>query len=243
VVGPPVRAPVGEGSSLNTRDEYQELFDIYWPIGVGVFLVVVALLAFILIRFRSRADDFPRGRDKSTPAELLYAAGLVCIAGLLVFFTFSTMSDLESPPSAAEPPLEIEVTAAKWNWRFDYPEERISEVGTNTQPATLVVPAGRPVRFTLTSLDVIHSFWIPEVRFKRDAFPGRETSFDLIFDEVGVEEGGGECAEFCGLRHAYMDFDLEVKPPDAFEAWVEAGQDVAATEAAPRSARPNEVLR
>jgi cytochrome c oxidase subunit II len=75
------------------------------------------------------------------------------------------------------------------------------------------------VQFRLVSLDVIHSFYIPALRFKRDAFPGKPTSFDLVF---GRGRFMGECAEFCGLHHTDMRFDVEGMPASAFGSWAEA---------------------
>ena len=216
---------------VDTRDEYQELFNIYWPIGVGVFLVIAAVIAFAVIRYRSARNEFPEGRDESKPLEGSYVLVLVLVAAGLLFFTYSTMSDIEEATSGAldeealaADPLEVEVTAARWNWRFVYPEEGISAAGTDAGAATLVVPAGRPVRFHLTSLDVIHSFFIPELRFKRDAFPDRETVFALEFEDVGFHQGAGECAEYCGLRHSYMDFNVDVKEAEDFDGWVDDKQ-------------------
>jgi cytochrome c oxidase subunit 2 len=76
------------------------------------------------------------------------------------------------------------------------------------------------VRFEISSRDVIHSFWIPELRFKRDAFPNRVTDFDLVFDP-GVTTTG-RCAEFCGLGHDRMDFQVVSMQPNAFVRWLEA---------------------
>lgn len=185
-----------------------------------MFLIVAVLIGWVVIRYRSRSDTLPRGRDKSH-AEEVYALGLVLIAGALVFLTFNTMSDLEASPADGPPPLEVDVTAARWNWRFTYPELGVTQVGSGTEIPTLVVPAETPVRFDITSLDVIHSFFIPMLRFKRDAFPGRVNTVELVFQDVGFHRGGGECAEYCGLRHSYMDFDVEVMQPDDFDAWAD----------------------
>jgi cytochrome c oxidase subunit 2 len=80
------------------------------------------------------------------------------------------------------------------------------------------VPSDTTVRFTLTSRDVIHSFWVPAVRFKRDAFPKRTTTFDLVFDQPGFHPG--YCAEYCGLQHGAMHFSVNVLAPADFSAWV-----------------------
>jgi cytochrome c oxidase subunit 2 len=82
----------------------------------------------------------------------------------------------------------------------------------------LVVPANTEIRFRMTSIDVIHSFWIPYLRFKRDAFPGRATEFDLSFERPGAHVDG-VCAEFCGLKHDQMVFDVQVMSRAAFQTW------------------------
>jgi cytochrome c oxidase subunit 2 len=84
-----------------------------------------------------------------------------------------------------------------------------------------VVPQGEAVRFNLTSVDVIHGFWIPEVRFKRDVFPSTTQSVTLVFPRAGSFQG--QCSQFCGLRHADMLFDVRVVAPSAFVSWARSG--------------------
>lgn len=232
---------------VDTRGTYQDLFDVYWPIGVGVFVVITLLIIVFAMRYRDRGPEHDRPRrahHERTPVEAAYVVVLALVAAFLVFLTFTTMSDSRADLPAQDtaragelaqggpgegaarsgaqvPPadLEIEVTAARWNWRFDYPELGITQVGSGRTVPALVVPAGANVRFDMTSLDVIHSFYIPRLRFKRDAFPERLTSFTLAFDEPGFHPKEGHCAEFCGLRHADMLFDLRVLEQAAFRDW------------------------
>jgi cytochrome c oxidase subunit 2 len=82
------------------------------------------------------------------------------------------------------------------------------------------VPAGTPIQFRGTALDVIHSFWIPDERFKRDVFPRRTTTWVMRFDQPGFHREGGECAEFCGLLHTTMDFNVDVLSSAEFRRWV-----------------------
>jgi cytochrome c oxidase subunit 2 len=85
----------------------------------------------------------------------------------------------------------------------------------------LVLPAGASVRFDMTSLDVIHSFWIPGFRFKRDVFPDQETSFQVdVGERTGFWENTGVCAEFCGLDHTSMRFSVRIVTPEEFDAWL-----------------------
>lgn len=209
----------------DTRDEYQRLFDIYWPIGVGVFLLITVLISFVVLRYRSESREFPKGRAESHWEEV-YAAGIAVVAAALLFFTYRTMGDLpldqngDGEPAAHVSGGElVKVTAARWRWRFDYPKYGVTETGDTP---TLVVPVDTPVRFEQTSLDVVHSFWIPERRFKVDAFPGRTTKFTLTFPKTGYQRKGGECNQYCGLRHSYMDFDVNVVTRAEFRKWIES---------------------
>jgi cytochrome c oxidase subunit 2 len=128
--------------------------------------------------------------------------------------------------AASGPPLGIEVTASRWNWRFEYPDGAI-EQGSKSHVPVLRVPVGAPISFRGTSIDVIHSFWVPEERFKRDLLPGMWTSWEMVFDRVANWPAGGECAEFCGLEHARMVFDVLVMPPAAFERWLRTARRTA----------------
>ena len=88
------------------------------------------------------------------------------------------------------------------------------------------------MRFDLTSIDVIHSFWIPGFRFKRDMFPGETTSFSVdVGSRTGEFPDSGVCAEFCGLDHHKMQFSVRVVTPDEFEQWLQEQAD--ATEDGP----------
>lgn len=212
---------------VDTRQEYQDLFGIYWPIGVGIFAVIAFLLIFTALRFRSKEREFPQGKTHSH-AEEVYAAGVGVIAAALLFFTYNTMGDLDALPyeqdgeakasRAAAGTERVKVVGARWEWRFEYPEHGVVEEG---ELPTLVVPQDTPVRFEMTSLDVIHSFWVPERRFKLDLFPGRTTTMTLTFPELGFQREGGLCNQYCGWRHSYMKFNVHVVTPERYSQWLE----------------------
>lgn len=204
---------------IDTRHEFRSLFDLYVPIALAVFVAVLAAVLYAVIRFRRRGEDLPAQRTRAPVAELLYALALAGIVALLVWRTFTVESRVD--PVAARAAVQVKVTASKWKWRFSYPQYGIAEVGSDTRPAVLTVPSDRTVRFELTSLDVIHSFFVPGLRFKRDAFPDRITRFDLVFDRSGFI---GRCAEFCGLHHADMLFHVEALPPAEFTRWARERQ-------------------
>jgi cytochrome c oxidase subunit 2 len=209
----------------NTRTEYHDLSAIYLPIAAAVFAVVVLTTLYFAVRYRRRAGrpGRPGARHDAPVLEVLYVLALVAVAVFLIGATFTREAKID--PVRAHPGLVVDVTAAKWRWTFAYPRYAITrtggQVGSLERPAVLVVPTGTRVEFVMHSLDVIHSFWIPALRFKRDAFPRATTRFDLVFDQPGFHSA--TCAEFCGLHHAEMGFRVEALSPGDFAAWARSG--------------------
>jgi cytochrome c oxidase subunit 2 len=204
----------------NTRDQFHELFgELYLPVTVAVGTIVVLVVLFAAIRYRRGSGRAPGGPTDKPVLESLYALTIAVIVALLVWATFTAEAKVDRV--SADPGLRVDVTAFKWQWRFDYPGQGVPpSIGTDVHHAELVVPEDTVVRFRMTSRDVIHALWIPAVRFKRDAFPNRFTTFDLVFDKSGTFPG--RCAEFCGLEHAGMTLEVRVLPRTEFEAWLSA---------------------
>lgn len=226
---------------IDTRDQYQDLVAVYWAIGGAVLVLVWVALLYLAVRYRRRPGDesLPEDLHEKSTVESTYVGVLAAISALLVFFTFTTLSEYSAdlpaqraaagqqeaaPPQVPAADVRIDVVASRWNWRFDYPALGITQVGSGTAIPTLVVPRGN-VRFSVTSTDVIHSFFLPMLRFKRDAFPGRRNRFTLGFPDTGFFKAEGKCAEYCGLRHAYMGFNVRVLEPAEFRRWAQARQD------------------
>jgi cytochrome c oxidase subunit 2 len=116
------------------------------------------------------------------------------------------------------PDMEIVVQGFQWQWQFHYPDQDVVVTGFPNEAPTLVLPVDETIRVRTESDDVIHSFYVPEFNFKRDTIPGSPTEFDLTIDNVGTYRG--QCAEFCGLDHARMTFDIEAVSASDFQAWV-----------------------
>jgi cytochrome c oxidase subunit II len=164
-------------------------------------------------------------RRHARRARLEAAAGGLLVLVLLALVAFApglwlgadrTAGGLRSPGR----PLTVEVTAYQWGWRFAYRGAGVQVASRSGVAPELVVPAGEPVRFTLTSADVVHSFHLPELLFERDAIPGETVAFELRFDRVGAHPG--RCAIYCGLQHTEMPFTVRVLAPDAFTRWLQA---------------------
>jgi cytochrome c oxidase subunit II len=212
---------------IDTRHEFDRVAGLYLPIAVAVVALIALLALFMALRYRARPGEAggpgrrPSRLSSAPRTELVYVALLACVAALLVWrtFTVEAKTDAVQRPAA----VRIDVTAAKWHWTFDYPRYGIVQRGADFAAPTLVVPAGEVVHFTLRSVDVIHAFWIPARRFKRDANPAMVSDFTLVFPKTGFSRNGGECSEYCGLRHAQMRFNVAVLSPAAFARWAASG--------------------
>jgi cytochrome c oxidase subunit 2 len=203
---------------ISTRVEYDRLASVYLPIAVGVFALIAVVVVFAVLRYRAHHE--PSRRSKSDRVEGSYALLLACVAGFLIYLTLSTEHKVDTVANQERPSLVIDVTAAKWEWEFRYPADGITVRSGTVGYQPLVVPADRAIRFDLTSQDVIHSMWIPELEFKRDLIPGTVEHVTLTFTRTGTFDG--QCAEFCGLHHAEMVFRVRVLDPSAFTAWAAA---------------------
>jgi cytochrome c oxidase subunit 2 len=183
---------------VDTRADFGGLWDVYLGVLTVVLVAVFVLVLVALVRSRRGAGH---GVEKRPVLETVFAVVLAAVAAALVGFTFHTESKEDRVEPAA---TTVEVVAFKWGWTFTTGGRRVS--GDDRDPPLLTLPAGEPVQFVLRSRDVIHAFWVPELRFKRDAFPFRTTRFDLVFERPGTYVG--RCAEFCGLQHAGMTFQV-----------------------------------
>jgi cytochrome c oxidase subunit 2 len=211
----------------DTAKRFWDLVDVYTPIGVAVFVLVVVGMVAIGLRFRSSAAEYPEGRDDWPLLEYSYCALVAGIAAFLLYLTFSTMSDEKETiatasgghPGIPAGALVVKVTAAQWSWRFDYPGGAAVR-GDNRHWPTLVVPVGRPVHFDITSIDVVHSFWIAHRKLKVDAFPRRTTTANLRWPTPGSWAQDGQCNQYCGTYHTDMNFNVRALAGPAFDAWL-----------------------
>ncbi len=125
----------------------------------------------------------------------------------------------------------VDVTGFQWQWTFGYAREDLSFTGLGTDGPTMVVPTNERIRIRLEAADVIHSFYVPQFLFKRDVIPGRTNEIEFTIEEPGVYTG--QCAEFCGLAHADMFFQIRAVPRAEYDAWVTEEQAKANATPAP----------
>ena len=201
-------------------DETEWVWDIYLYLAIGVAAFIAVLVLYVIIRFRRRdGDELPPQKQYNVPVELAYTIIPLLIIGALFAITVVTVQAIEEIDD--DPDLVVEVTAAQWQWQFDYPDSGVSVIGSGEEFPELVLPANSSVTFELQSLDVIHSFWITAFRFKRDIIPGSPGRFSVDIEDVaGYYPNAGVCAEYCGLAHGTMRFEVRILETDEFADWI-----------------------
>ena len=182
--------------------------------GMAVAALVWGLVVWSVLRYRRRNDDLPSQTPENIPIEIAYTITPLVIVAVLFGFTVATQERVDA--SDDDPDLTVEVVGFQWSWEFRYPDQGVVVRSDGVDPPRLVVPVGRTVRFELRTTDVNHAFWVPEFLVKRDLIPNVDNEIDVDVTEAGVWRG--RCAEFCGLEHWRMLFDLEAVPADEFDA-------------------------
>jgi cytochrome c oxidase subunit 2 len=204
-----------QGISPQGQDVHR-LFIIIMIIAAPVFLGVEALLLWCVFRYRKRDDEPAPQTVGSSRALGVFFIVPALIIGVLFPFGEATLMRIEQQ---AVPQVVIKVEGFQWEWTFLYLNEGIFVSGkTLVRPALMVLPVDEPVQIQLTSRDVVHSFFVPDLLFKRDAIPGRTSTFTFTPTEIGTYHS--QCAEFCGLWHSKMTFDVQVVSALDYQAWI-----------------------
>jgi cytochrome c oxidase subunit II len=207
------------------------MYDIW--IGSVIAALVVGFLVWGLIfwcvvRYRKRGDQLPPQTRYNIPMEFLYTVAPFLIVAVLFYYTAIVQTDVDK--TSKNPDMTVEVVAFKWEWQFNYRDAPganahtvASTTGNPGYVPVLVLPTHRTIRFEEHSNDVIHSFWVPDLLFKRDVFPG---SVRNVFQVTLEREGAyvGRCAELCGTYHSQMNFELRAVSPESYDRFIAAKQ-------------------
>jgi len=189
-----------------------------------IFLLVGGVLAYATWRYRARPgaarqmETHAHGHGSGIVEIGLVGASVLC----LVIIAIPTLKGIgytfDVPEDQKADAYEITATGFQWWFKFEYPREQIDGAGTLVTGNELVIPAGRPVRINLRTVDVIHSFWVPKLAGKVDMIPNRANHLWLEADEPGYFYG--QCAEYCGDSHAIMRFRVIALPASEFATWI-----------------------
>lgn len=213
-------ACAGEQSALDPRGPVAEsIAALWWVLCAGALFILLIVMGVV---FYAMFRDPDRRRPVS-PTAVLIGAGLVfptaVLTALLIYGTAVGRAIIRP----AEQPLRIEVTGHRWWWEVRYPAAAgRPEVLTANE---LRLPIGVPIEFTIRSVDVIHSFWIPNLGGKVDMIPGQTNTLRLAATQAGRFRG--QCSEFCGIGHSRMSFVAIAEPRSQFDAWLRARAEIA----------------
>jgi cytochrome c oxidase subunit II len=197
-------------------------------VGISTLVLIGLLVAMILfvVRYSRKRNPQATNIEGNTTLEIAWTVvPLVLFMGMF-YLGWEGYSRMSTVPADAIP---IRVSARMWAWAFEYPN--------GMQTDTLRVPVGFPVKLTLRSLDVNHSMYIPAFRIKKDAIPNRENVMWFSMSEESAHDIA--CAEYCGLRHAYMYTKVIGMSPTAFETWYRTAATKAGKPYAPLTAAAN----
>jgi cytochrome c oxidase subunit II len=213
---------------MSIRGIFRDIFLLEVIIAGAVFLIIVVLLAVTLYRRRAGAGRGPSSRADNLPLEIGYAVALLGIAVFLVVVTANAndrQEQVQQAARAAPDVARIDVTGFQWCWEFAHRDGPVAETGTCAEdPATrptLVVPVGRPVELRMTSRDVVHALWIPDLALKSDVYPDHTNVLATTFDHAGTWLG--RCSEFCGTHHPTMEFWVRAVPEQEYQQYLASG--------------------
>lgn len=210
--------PLGASTNAEITDD---AFDLLMYLAAPITTFVLVVLGYSVVRFRTAADD----EEESAPVRsnrLFVALWVLITAGLSVYAIINPgFTGLDALAADTEEDLTIEVTARQWAWDYTYVDYDLTIDSGND----LVLPVDTRILFKITSLDVIHSFWIPAFRIKKDAVPGITTEVYTTATDLGdfTEDDGFrvQCAELCGAGHSSMDTSVSVLSRADFDNWVQ----------------------
>ena len=219
-------------STLHPKADFTRMLDdvfmttVWWS--VVVFVLVEGALLYVILRYRGKPTDGEvRQVHGNTTLEIIWTAIPALILAMIAVPTVRAIFRTYEVPRGEA--MLVEVIGHQWWWEFRYPEYGV------TTANELHVPTGRVVTLKMKTVDVLHSFWLPQLAAKRDVFPDRATTLWFRADSAGYYSG--QCAEFCGVQHGRMGFHVAATSPAEFDAYIAGLRGTGAPVPADTSAR------
>ena len=233
ILGAPVPGQIG---FLPANSPIQA--DIEWfhnaillPVTIAISVLVLALLAYVVVRFNERTNPNASRTTHNGPLEIAWTVVPALILVVIAVPSFRLLADQLIIPV---PDLTLKVTASQWHWNYGYPKSdggfsfdsiikedkdlKPGEIRLLTVDNAAYVPVGKVVEVDVTSQDVIHSFSVPSFGVKIDAVPGRLNKAWFKAEQEGVLHG--QCSNICGIDHAFMPIEIHVVSQSAYQAWL-----------------------
>jgi cytochrome c oxidase subunit 2 len=196
------------------------LFGFELIVSALLLALVVGVLVAALVRFRARGES-PEEPPQVEGNRRLEIAWTVTPALMLAGVMVAVVVTMRSVDATSDNAQRLRVIGHQFWWEFQYPDRGV--VTANE----VHVPVGTPLSVDLESVDVIHSFWIPQFGWMRDAVPGKPNQMSITVDRPGTYDGA--CNQYCGAQHAWMRERIFADPPDQFEAWIQQQSQQAAS--------------
>ncbi|HEX7405488.1 MAG TPA: cytochrome c oxidase subunit II [Candidatus Nanopelagicaceae bacterium] len=204
-------------SSVN--DTSMSLWQAEWITAAVVGAFTLGLILWAAIFHRKKSEEFPKQTQYHIPVEFAYTIIPFVIVAVLFGYTARDESRITTK-STIGVMHDISVNGIQWSWQFTYPEAgaNATVTGTPTQRPTLYVPQGERVRFTITSSDVVHGFWIPAFMIQMEALPGVTNHLEITANKIGTFPG--RCNILCGREHSSMIFTVKVVTPAQYQSYL-----------------------
>jgi cytochrome c oxidase subunit 2 len=218
-------------------DDIQTLYKITFWAALIVFIGVQVAIGYTALRFRRRGEERPEQVHGSRKLEIAWTI-IPAIILLVLFIPTAQVIYRHAAAATVEDAFHVDVIGKQWWWEFSYRGIPADPENPESEPLTtaneILLPLGANVVFHVTSNNVIHSFWVPQLSGKTDVVPGHDNLMQFVASREG--DFYGECAEFCGGSHAWMRFKVRIVSPEAFDTWVEAWRAPPAFDANPETA-------
>jgi cytochrome c oxidase subunit 2 len=226
----------GDPGITSHTDRITHLWTGSWIAALVVGALVWGLMIWCMTAYRRRKDDpeFPDQLRYHVPLEILYTVVPLIAVSVLFFFTARDQAVIES--REAPPDTTIGVIGKQWSWDFNYVNEDVFSAGIQTPLGTpdaekviptLYLPVDQTVRLEIHARDVIHSVWVPDFLYKKDAIPGRTNLYQFVPEKVGTY--AGRCAELCGEFHSEMLFAVKVVEQAEYDQYIQGLRDAGQT--------------
>ena len=229
----------GEPPVTNHTERISGLWVTSWIVLLIVGIVVWGLILWAVIVYRRRKGQtgLPVQLRYNMPIEIFYT--VVPLILVLGFFAFTARDQAAIEKPYADPDVKIQVYAKQWAWDFNYVTDNVYDPGVQVQPddnsatpgsvqegkvPTLYLPENKKITIQLDSRDVIHSFWVPAMLYKKDVIPGKT---NYLYFETTARTGTfvGKCAELCGEYHSAMLFNVKIVSQDEYDAHIQSLKD------------------
>lgn len=253
IIGTPTDAGLGfQPAATELARRLQALDGLITVIITAIVLFVMALLAWVIVRYNQRANPEPAKFTHHTPVEIAWTVIPIVILVFIGAFSLPVLFQQQEIPEAD---VTIKVTGFQWAWNYEYVDEGIvfdsymigapatggnnaltpeteqalTEAGYSREEFLLatdnavVVPVGKTIVMQVTASDVIHSWALPAFGVKQDGVPGRLAELWFAAEKEGIYFG--QCSELCGISHAYMPITVKVVSEDAYAAWLEKARE------------------